>query len=122
MEKSLTEVANHIKRDDVDIVEAFNILRREKERPYLMKMVSLTLMAKARKFLKDKTAREKLEVGKKVNSNFFWSIITKESDVEKLLTSAPLEIAISYPEEMGYNGLWDIVLKNPNIIRLLETA
>ncbi len=108
---------SYITREDTDVVTAFNIIEKINHHGF-WKMISGALTSKTELFLKDKGPEEKLEIAKKINCNHFWGLVIKGEDIKNFIFALSAEEAVSYPEKMGYNGLWDIVLQNPNLINI----
>lgn len=111
----------YIKRGDTDFAKTFKVMTETKQL-CLWKMIPTTLKEKAELFLRGKTPDEKIELAKSFKIAPFWNLILSEDDVEKMILSLPIEKAVSYPEEMGYNGLWNLIFRNPHISKLMMTA
>ncbi len=102
--KKLIDLFNYLKRDDVDLKEALDVIK-EAKKPGLWENSLVLLKTKARTFILNKKPEEKIEEAGKIRLNFFWKIVLEENDVQAYLQELSKEEMLSIAERMNYMEL-----------------
>ena len=113
------DLISYISRDSVDYAEAIAFIK-EAGKPGLLEKIKDQLKLKAEDLLKEKSPREKLEIAKKINSNFLWNIILQDKDVVDYVLSLDVLSAIQLAEKVEHIKFWELIQKNPKIAKCLR--